>query len=271
MIVDHLVTRSAVRSLGLVCAAVVPLASSYLLYTFTYKETPLDTLLHHIPLVFHLLQSNATQTTTTAGLVAAEEAGSYLYATPATFTTATPASSISSFDSILSPDRIATLFGGGGGGAAKTKDAFDPFVLSLTMRMTLSLATFLEGLGLRDPTQLPGYDHLIALQPYLAPMLAFIATHQTLTWVVSLLHLWMAAEVVFFIHFWKRLVKAQEVDRVVKGPKTPEERRELFERCMETVERGAGARKWAETWFDTGRTDRPARCEDIARSNMMQW
>lgn len=286
MIVDHLVTRSAVRSLGLVCAAVVPLASSYLLYTFTYKETPLDTLLHHIPLVLHLLQSNATQTTTTAsaalaaaaaagaGVGGREGAASYLYPTPATFTTATPASSISSFDSMLSPDRMiasaaATIMGGGGREAAN--DTFDPFALSLTMRMTLSLATFLEGLGLRDPTQLPGYDHLIALQPYLAPVLAFIATHRTLAWVVSLLHLWMAAEVLFYIHFWKRLARAQEIDRVVKGPKSPEERRELFERCMETIERGAGARKWVETWFDTGRTDRPARCEDIARSNMMQW
>ncbi|KAF9300948.1 hypothetical protein BGZ91_009684, partial [Linnemannia elongata] len=262
MIVDHLVTRSAVRSLGLVCAAVVPLASSYLLYTFTYKETPLDTLLHHIPLVLHLLQSNGTQTTTTAsaalaaaaaagaGVGGREGAASYLYPTPATFTTATPASSISSFDSMLSPDRMiasaaATIMGGGGRETAN--DTFDPFALSLTMRMTLSLATFLEGLGLRDPTQLPGYDHLIALQPYLAPVLAFIATHRTLAWVVSLLHLWMAAEVLFYIHFWKRLARAQEIDRVVKGPKSPEERRELFERCMETIERGAGARKWVET------------------------
>ncbi|KAF9084881.1 hypothetical protein BGX23_010154 [Mortierella sp. AD031] len=139
------------------------------------------------------------------------------------------------------------------------------------MRMTLSLANFLEGLGLRDPTQFPGYRHLIALQPYLAPIVAFIATHQTLAWVVSLLHLWMATEVLFYIHFWKRLARAQEVDRVVKGPKSPEERRELFERCMETVERGAGARKWVETWFDTGRTEQPGKCEQVARSNMMQW
>ncbi|KAF9130375.1 hypothetical protein BGW39_003124 [Mortierella sp. 14UC] len=272
MIVDHLVTRSAVRSLGLVCAAVVPLATSYLLYTFTYKETPLDTLIHHVPLVFHLLQSgNATQITTAT--VTGAGAASYLYPTPATFAASTPVSSISSFDSMLglSPDLIASATAAmfGTGPPSSSKD--DTFALSMTMRMTLSLATFLEGLGLRDPTQLPGYQHLITLQPYLAPIVAFIATHQTLAWVVSLLHLWIAAELLFYIHFWKRLARAQQVDRVVKGPRSPEERRELFERCMETVERGAGARKWVETWFDTGRTDRPARTEDIARSNMMQW
>ncbi|KAF9908177.1 hypothetical protein EC991_010198 [Linnemannia zychae] len=276
MIVDHLVTRSAVRSLGLVCAAVVPLVTSYVLYTFAYKETPLDTLIHHAPLVLHLLQSgNTTQTTTVTNVEAG--AASYLYPTPATFATATPAASIS-FDSMLSlsPDLIASataaMFGTGpSSSSSKDVSGGDPFALSMTMRMTLSVATFLEGLGLRDPTQLPGYQHLITLQPYLAPILAFIATHQTLAWVVSLLHLWMAAELLFYIHFWKRLARAQEVDRVVKGPRSPEERRELFERCMETVERGAGARKWVETWFDTGRTDRPARAEDIARSNMMQW
>jgi len=267
MIVDHLVTRSAVRSLGLVWAAVVPLATSYFVYTFTYKETPLDTLLNQIPLLLHLLQSNASSVETTAGRASA----TYL---PATFIHTASATSISSFDSMLSPDRIVSaataVFLGDTAKGNNSSD--DPFTaLSLTMRMTLSVATFLEGLGLRDPTQLPGYAYFMALQPYLAPVIAFITTHQTLAWVISLLHLWMGAEVLFYVHFWKRLAKAQEVDRVVKGPRSPEERRELFERCMETIERGAGARKWVETWFDTGRTDQSAKCEQIARSNIMQW
>ncbi|KAF9921211.1 hypothetical protein FBU30_008804 [Linnemannia zychae] len=271
MIVDHLVTRSAVRSLGLVCAAVVPLAASFLLYTFTYKETPLDTLVHHIPLVFQLLQSNDTHITISASTLAAATKGdaSYFYSNPTAFAAASPAVFVSPFDSILKPDLIASATTSMFNGLSPSKD--DPFAHSLSLRMTLSIASFLERLGLRDPTQLPGYHHLVAFKPYLAPIITFIATHQTLAWIVSLLNLWMIAEVLFYIHFWKRLARAQEIDRIVKGPKTAEERRELFERCMETVGTGADARKWVETWFDTGRTDQPAKSEEIARSNMMQW
>ena len=60
MIVDHPLTRTGVRSLGIIIAGVVPLASSCLCYMLAYKESPFDTLLNEIPLVLHLLQANAS-------------------------------------------------------------------------------------------------------------------------------------------------------------------------------------------------------------------
>ncbi|KAG0021927.1 hypothetical protein BGZ80_001411 [Entomortierella chlamydospora] len=67
------------------------------------------------------------------------------------------------------------------------------------------------------------------------------------------------------------LRQAQTVDRVASGPRSRQERRELFQRCLETVDKGEGAKRWAETWFDTGRTTQPAKFEQIGRSNMIEW
>ncbi|KAF8927918.1 hypothetical protein BGZ58_010025, partial [Dissophora ornata] len=152
----------------------------------------------------------------------------------------------------------------------------DSFNLSPATSALLALATFLESHGYRDPVNIPGYRYFIALEPLRArldpvlnPILAFISSHQTLAWIVSLFHIWMASELLFYIHFWTRLAHAQVVDRVPKGPKTKQERRELFQRCLETIDRGEGAKKWVETWFDTGRTAQPAKFEEIGRSNMM--
>ncbi|KAF9187990.1 hypothetical protein BGZ51_000925 [Haplosporangium sp. Z 767] len=142
----------------------------------------------------------------------------------------------------------------------------------------VALVTFLESRGYRDPVNIPGYQYLMALQPlraklgpWLDPVLSFVASHQTLAWIIFIFHSWMATELMFFIHFWTRLRKAQEVDRVTKGPKSPQERRELFHRCNETIEPGDSTKKWVETWFDTGRTAQPAKFEEIGRDNFMQW
>lgn len=78
-------------------------------------------------------------------------------------------------------------------------------------------------------------------------------------------------ELLFYLHFCSRLGQAQVEDRVAKGPKNRQERKELFRKCMETVGKGARARKWAETWFDTGKSSQPVKFENIGRSNMMQW
>ncbi|KAG0319566.1 hypothetical protein BG000_003834 [Podila horticola] len=80
----------------------------------------------------------------------------------------------------------------------------------------------------------------------------------------------MAAELVFYIHFWTKLSQAQEVDRMCTGPKTRGDRLELFERCLETIEPGPGVEHWAETWFDTGRTSKP-KFSEVGRTNMLHW
>ncbi|KAG0057051.1 hypothetical protein BGZ83_001898 [Gryganskiella cystojenkinii] len=61
------------------------------------------------------------------------------------------------------------------------------------------------------------------------------------------------------------------MDRVLQGPKTSRDRKELFVRCMETIPPGEGAKEWVETWFDTSRTAQPAKFEQVGRSNMMHW
>ncbi|KAG0244507.1 hypothetical protein BGX31_008942 [Mortierella sp. GBA43] len=80
----------------------------------------------------------------------------------------------------------------------------------------------------------------------------------------------MAAELIFHIMYWKKLKRLQKIDRVVKGVGAKERRRELFQRCLETVEEGDGVKRWIEVWFDTGRKKR-ASFEDIGRLNMIQW
>ncbi|KAF9571314.1 hypothetical protein EC968_000753 [Mortierella alpina] len=270
MIVDHLVTRSAVRSVGLVLAAIVPLATGYFVYMLVYNETPLDTVLAHLPVVLQLLQSNST--------AASIPAHAFLNTpSPSTATASAPVNSVaapstpfalSSASASIHNNNIPPL-----------TDSHPHSSLSPAMSSLLALAAFLERSGYRDPVNIPGYQYLIAplaplrhrLEPLLEPVLAFVASHKTLAWIVSLFHMWMAAEVLFYLHFWTRLGQAQEVDRVAKGPRNSQERRELFQRCLETIAKGDGAKKWVETWFDTGRTEAPAKFEQVGRSNMMIW
>ncbi|KAF8983592.1 hypothetical protein BGZ46_009938 [Entomortierella lignicola] len=251
MIVNHFVTRSAVRSIGLIFATIVPIAAAYFLYMLAYKETPVDTLSNQIPILFRLLQSNTTSYATTS------------------HTSSTPSAISSPLNSVPID---SSLF---------TSSSFSKYDLphisekdSLNLSPTmLALATYLESQGLHDPVNIPGYQYLRAFQPLhsrLEPILSLIVSHQTLAWIVSLFHIWMASELLFFVHFWTKLRQAQQVDRVATGPKTRQERRELFQRCLETVEKGEGTKRWVETWFDTGRTAQP-KFEEIGRSNMIEW
>ncbi|CAO3571857.1 unnamed protein product [Mortierella alpina] len=270
MIVDHLVTRSAVRSVGLVLAAIVPLATGYFVYMLVYKETPLDTLLAQIPVVLQLLQSNST--------AASIPAHTFLHApSPSTATAPTPVNSVAAPSTPFALSSASASIRNNN--IPHMADSHPHSPLSPAMSSLLALAAFLESRGYRDPVNIPGYQYIIAplvplrhrLEPLLEPVLAFVASHKTLAWIVSLFHMWMAAEVLFYLHFWTRLGQAQEVDRVAKGPRNSQERRELFQRCLETIAKGDGAKKWVETWFDTGRTEAPAKFEQVGRSNMMIW
>ncbi|KAG0196380.1 hypothetical protein BGX28_010222 [Mortierella sp. GBA30] len=276
MIVDHLVTRSAVRSIGLVLAAVVPLAIGYFCYILIYKETPLDTFFAQIPVFLQLLQKTNSTTkfipTYTISTTASSPA-------TATMTTVYPV------NSVTAPSSPFTSYSSSSATSASIHNNIPPLTgnnnfssLSPAMSSLLALVTFLESQGYRDPVNIPGYQYLIApleplhhkLKPLWEPIIAFVASHQTLAWIISLFHMWMAAEVLFYLHFWTRLGQAQEIDRVVK-PRSCQERRELYRRCLETVDKGDGAKKWVETWFDTGRTESRATFEQIGRSNMMTW
>ncbi|KAF9271578.1 hypothetical protein BGZ68_003343, partial [Mortierella alpina] len=194
MIVDHLVTRSAVRSVGLVLAAIVPLATGYFVYMLVYKETPLDTLLAQVPVVLLLLQSNSTAASIPAHVFLNTPS-------PSTATAPTPV------NSVAAPSTPFTL----SSASASIHNNNIPHMadsghhhssLSPAMSSLLALAAFLESRGYRDPVNIPGYQYLIAplaplrhrLEPLLEPVLAFVASHKTLAWVVTLFHMWMAAE-----------------------------------------------------------------------------
>ncbi|KAF9172836.1 hypothetical protein BGX20_004755 [Mortierella sp. AD010] len=255
MIVDHLLTRSAVRSMALTFASIVPIATGYFLYSLAYKDTPVDTLINQIPILLRLLQSNTT---------------AHVSIPHTTFTPAPISSPLNSVPTGSSPF-TSSSYSDYDLSHISEKDSFD---LSPAMSTILALATYLESQGLHDPVNIPGYQYLSIFQPLhttLEPVLSFITSRQTLAWIVSLFHIWMASELLFFIHFWTKLRQAQTVDRVASGPRSRQERRELFQRCLETVDKGEGAKRWAETWFDTGRTTQPAKFEQIGRSNMIEW
>ncbi|KAF9581600.1 hypothetical protein BGW38_001330 [Lunasporangiospora selenospora] len=260
MIVDHVVTRSAVRSLAMVCAAVVPLASAYFLYMLAYNESPVDTIIHQAPIVLQLLRSNR---------LSASAHG--LPPLPASARALSPPSSSSPLFG-MQQRQLQQLH--------HSIDSSEPYQLSPAMNGILAIASYLESRGYSSNhvyafSDLPGSQYLAAFQPpkaILDPVLVFISSHQTLAWIVSLVHLWMATELIFYVYFWKRLSQVQEIDRVVKGPRTQQERQELFQRCLETVGNDSeSVKRWVETWFDTGRTHRPVKFSDIGRSNMMHW
>ncbi|KAF9365000.1 hypothetical protein BGX34_011759 [Mortierella sp. NVP85] len=252
MIVDHLLTRTGVRSLGIIIAGVVPLASSCLCYMLAYKESPFNTLLNEIPLVLHLLQANASMLP-----------DSLTYGTPyLTRTDPLPGGSLTSASAGASPAALsAKAINTIAGPMFTPRQTLSPFTRTL-----VTLFHYIDNRGYRDP-------YLLALQPlkqYLDPVLAFISSHRILTCIVTLLHLWMAAELIFYIMYRKKLARLQKIDRVVQGIHQKERRRELFQRCLETVEEGDGVKRWIEVWFDTGRKPR-ASFEEIWRMNMIHW
>ncbi|KAF9923077.1 hypothetical protein BGZ67_010107 [Mortierella alpina] len=274
MIVDHLVTRTGVRSLGLLITGIVPLASSYFCYMLAYRESPVDTLLSQLPLVLQLFQANAS----TLLLQGSFSEGTASHGRFMLENISIPGeSSLDSSPSIHSSSHATLAYA-----AAATAVPSSPTlatrpdaVMSPLIRGAIVLVQYLESKGLNHPQAIPGYRHFVALQPlkerWLDPALAFLSLHQTLAIILTGLHLWMAAELVFYILFWKRLAHLQEVDRVVKGVGAKAKRQELFQRCLETVEEGDGVKRWIEVWFDTGRTNQPAQFEDIGRENMLRW
>ncbi|KAF9084390.1 hypothetical protein BGX23_010577 [Mortierella sp. AD031] len=275
MIVDHLLTRTGVRWLGLVLGGVVPLASWYLFYMLAYNESPVDTLMNQIPFMLQLLHANNTS----SSLLTNTFGDSPLPVIPFD-SAAASAQSIAS--SATAPSAISVAAAAAVSSIASSAPSVEqPIVGSITTTSSpvlsssiIALVQFLDTHGYKDIRQIPGYQYLIALQPLkeqLSPLLNFISSHQTLAWILTGLHLWMAAEVVFYFMFWKKLARLQEVDRVVKGVGAKAKRRELFERCLETVDEGEGVKRWIEVWFDTGRTKQPAKFEDIGRANMVSW
>ncbi|KAG0041596.1 hypothetical protein BGZ83_001598 [Gryganskiella cystojenkinii] len=146
---------------------------------------------------------------------------------------------------------------------------------SLVVTYVLQLVHFLQSRGLKNCETIPGCPTVLSWKEpvleFLQPVIRFVATHRALTFIMAVLHLWLAAEVVFCVMFWKKLARLQEVDRVVKGVGSKAKRTELFQRCLETVGHGEEVKRWIEVWFDTGRTSQPAKFEDIGRSNMIHW
>jgi hypothetical protein len=251
MIVDHLVTRTGVRSLAWIVSGVVPLAASYLAYMVTYQESPLDTLMKQMTPLVELLQSNGTWNVNSTTITGSTRLSTFI---PDTMPSASSAR--------LSPS----------GSSAPGIPAVNS---SLIVSYFLQIVQHLERQGYTNCESIPGCVSVRAwqapVQEYLQPLIEFVVTHQTLAWIMTGLHLWLVAEIVFYILFWKKLARLQEVDRVVKGVGSKAKRTELFERCLETVGEGDGARRWIEVWFDTGRTRQPARFEEIGRSNMIHW
>jgi len=252
MIADHLVTRTGIRSLAWVVSGVVPLAASYLTYMLTYKESPLNTLMGQMVPLLELLQSNGTWSSNNIN--------------NSTTATTTDAALLSNFI----PGSLSSSSGSGGNSLPGSASS------SLVVSYFLQLVHFLERQGYTSCETIPGCELVCAawqgpVQVYLRPVMGFVAKHQTLAWIMTGLHLWLAAEIVFYVLFWKKLARLQEVDRVVKGVGSKAKRTELFQRCLETVGEGEDVKRWIEVWFDTGRTSQPARFEDIGRSNMIHW
>ncbi|KAF9346634.1 hypothetical protein BGX34_003747 [Mortierella sp. NVP85] len=270
----------------MVFTAITPLAVAYFLYLFTYNETPLDTLVHQIPLVLKLLQDNTTSITT----IQQFHHQQYLLPGPHVTTTSAlsplnsmPAGSTSMSATLSKSTALECYYG------SSSSNNFSPpyhlppcegnpttLTLSPAMNGLVALVALLDDYGYDHPNKvIPGYQYLInLLQPVhagLSPIIAYVAWDRMLAWMASLLHFWMAMEVLFYVQFWTRLGQSQKVDRVPKGPRNRQERKELFRKCIETIGKGPKAKRWAETWFDTGKTSQKAKFEDIGRSNMMQW
>ncbi|KAG0316878.1 hypothetical protein BGZ97_006257 [Linnemannia gamsii] len=238
-----------------------------------YNETPVDTLMNQLPFMLQLLQANNASSFAFAQSNNNISGDSLLpsipfdsAAVPATTAISSVAASVASaVGAIAAPATTSTI---------TTEQPISGSTLPVLSSSIVALVQFLDTHGYKDIRQLPGYQYWIALQPLkeqLSPVLNFISSHQTLAWILTGLHLWMAAELVFYFMFWKKLARLQEVDRVVKGVGAKAKRRELFERCLETVDEGEGVKRWIEVWFDTGRTKQPAKFEDIGRANMVSW
>ncbi|KAF9178720.1 hypothetical protein BGZ51_007465 [Haplosporangium sp. Z 767] len=264
MIDDHLVTRTGVRSLTWIISGIVPLGSSYFCYMLAYKESPVNTLINQIPFMLQLLQANASSVLSSLDNSGSNSFHQYsLVNSIPVINNLSPGSPSST--SIMAAAATATSF---------PSEVPTVTILSPALSMFVSFVRYLESRGYDNMDAIPGFRYLVALEPlkrHLDPVLRFLSSHQTLAWTLTVLHLWLAAELVFFILFWKKLARLQLVDRVVKGVGSKAKRKELFQRCLETVEEGDGFKRWIEVWFDTGRTKQLARFEDIGRENMIHW
>ncbi|KAF9917426.1 hypothetical protein BX616_001050 [Lobosporangium transversale] len=286
MIVDHLITRTGIRSLGLLIGAIVPMALSYFCYMLAYKESPFFILLDHLPLIIQLLNTDVS----TLGhndtglldllrpfhqhLISEASISNISPSAAATHPSTTPIASAVS--SALSAAKLTLKDTADVAAESIVHDLPSKVAHSLPspiVNVFIAVLKYLDRHGYRDPKNIPGFQYLVALQPlmhFLKPVLNFLSSHRTLTAIVTMLHLWMAAELVFYILFLKKLKRLQTVDNVIQGIKSKAEREEIFQRCLETVEDGDGAKKWVECWFDTSRK-KPARFEDIGRQNMVCW
>ncbi|KAF9969583.1 hypothetical protein BGZ73_008026 [Actinomortierella ambigua] len=301
MIVDHPVTRGGVRTLGIAFGATVPVAAAYFLYMMAYKESPLDTLLLQIPHALELFQANRNSSLATLPSAASLASASSFPFAATTSTAATAAAATAVAEAVLSASGPANMAiwpsssssssssgGANAGVSVNTSPAADhstygsattlpdsPYLVPVLQSSLLYLANFLEHQGIRSVSDLPGYRYWVPLSPIktyiIDPLWTFFSAHIVLAWIVSLIHAWMAMELLFYFQFWRRLREAQKVDRVVKGVGSRQGRQELFQRCMETVGNGEACKRWVETWFDTGRSVKPARFDEIGRENMIQW
>ncbi|GJJ68916.1 hypothetical protein EMPS_01262 [Entomortierella parvispora] len=264
MIFDHVLTRGAARSLGVLAIAVPVVATFFFVYLLAYRETPLDTLVNNFPLFLQLLQSNISIPTSAAFSIPTATTTKLLDVAPHNIMAASPLPAQSLLNTYNDEHNLH-------------ESDISNFTLPPLVNGLLKVAMFLErrGYGV-TATQIPGYSSLVVLfqsleRTLLGPIFYLLATRQTLSWIVSAIHLWMASELVFYVYFWRRLAHLQHVGGMMQGPKSSKDRKELFQRCMETVSPGEGARKWVETWFDTGRTAEPAKFDQVGRSNMMHW
>ncbi|KAF9272608.1 hypothetical protein BGZ68_002266 [Mortierella alpina] len=238
-----------------------------------YRESPVDTLLSQLPLVLQLFQANASTLLLSLPLSEGTAAHGHFMLDNISIPDESP---VASSPSIHSASHATLVYAAAAAAPSSPTLAARPnAVMSPLVRGAIVLVRYLESKGLNHPQAIPGYRHYVALLPlkerWLDPAIAFLSLHQTLAIILTGLHLWMAAELVFYILFWKKLTRLQKVDRVVKGVGAKAKRQELFQRCLETVEEGEGVRRWIEVWFDTGRTKQPARFEDIGRVNMLRW
>ena len=267
MIFDHVLTRSVARSLGVLNIAVPVVATVFFVYFLAYHETPLDTLVSHFPLFLQLLQSNASTSTFAASSIPKAT-------TTTPFGVAPHSSKTMTASSLRAQSRLDSF---SNNEYSLHEADISNFALPPLINGLLKVAMFLDRRGYRiTAAWISGYSSLVVLfqsleQTLLGPIFSPLTTYRTLSWIVSAIHLWMASELVFYLYFWRRLAHMQHIDRVMQGPKTSRDRKELFQRCLETVSPREGARTWVETWFDTGRTAEPAKFEQVGRSNMMHW
>ncbi|KAG0227356.1 hypothetical protein BGW42_002998 [Actinomortierella wolfii] len=251
-----------------------------------YKESPVDTLLHQIPHALELFYAHRNNSLAVPSLAVQSVSLSTTSSLPSSTTTAAASATTAAALAVAGgPAGMAIWPSSSSAVSANTSPSAEqsgymstppsPYLVPVIQSSLIYIANFLDHRGIRSIADLPGYHYFVPLSPVktyvLDPLLTFFSAHKVLAWIVSLIHVWMAMELLFYFQFWRRLGQAQKVDRVVKGVGSRQGRQELFQRCMETVGNGDECKRWVETWFDTGRTPRPAQFNEIGRENMVQW